>query len=317
MRNTFETTDPGLAGHLLCGGNRGTLRVAPRGQPGKIRGDEAQLTPAVRLDRFSCACALEVEAAEPLGLLFIVHVRAGRLSYSSAGSERRYGRGDVCLAVQPEHASTIQCDHVDIAVAVIHPAVLGRIAGPAPGRSPRPVRLIGYQPISARAAEHWMASYAYVHDEILSLPRTAAHPLLASAAEHLLATAALATFPNNALTDPTIEDRHDAHHATLRRAVTFIDENAHLDITISDIAGAASVTVRAVQLAFRRYLDTTPLAYLRRVRLEGAHRELLTADPARETVTSVAYRWGFASPSRFAAQYRAAYGVTPGRTLRG
>jgi len=32
--------------------------------------------------------------------------------------------------------------------------------------------------------------------------------------------------------------------------------------------GAAHVTVRAVQLAFRRHLDTTPMAYLRRVRLE-------------------------------------------------
>jgi AraC-like DNA-binding protein len=33
-------------------------------------------------------------------------------------------------------------------------------------------------------------------------------------------------------------------------------------------------------------------------------------------VTQVAARWGFASPSRFARYYRAAYGVTPSRTLR-
>jgi AraC-like DNA-binding protein len=44
--------------------------------------------------------------------------------------------------------------------------------------------------------------------------------------------------------------------------------------------------------------------------------ELIGADPARDSVTAVAYRWGFPSPSRFAAYYRAAYGVPPGDTLR-
>lgn len=82
--------------------------------------------------------------------------------------------------------------------------------------------------------------------------------------------------------------------------------------------GAAHVTVRAVQLAFRRHLDTTPMAYLRRVRLEtlppatpGCHPDDGT------TVTAVAARWGFASPSQFAGRYRRTYGQLPSHTLRG
>jgi AraC-like DNA-binding protein len=51
-------------------------------------------------------------------------------------------------------------------------------------------------------------------------------------------------------------------------------------------------------------------------RAECAHRELLAADPGDESVTAVAYRWGFSSPSRFAATYREAYGVAPSCTLR-
>ena len=70
-----------------------------------------------------------------------------------------------------------------------------------------------------------------------------------------------------------------------------------------------------MQLAFRRHLDTTPLGYLRRVRLDYAHRQLAAADPRYESVTAVAYRWGFSS-SRFAAYYRQAYGVLPSQTLR-
>jgi transcriptional regulator GlxA family with amidase domain len=73
-----------------------------------------------------------------------------------------------------------------------------------------------------------------------------------------------------------------------------------------------------VQLAFRRHLDTTPTAYLRQVRLDAARIELLAAAPEdRVTVTEVAYRWGFCSPSRFAERYRAAFGTTPSETLRG
>lgn len=132
----------------------------------------------------------------------------------------------------------------------------------------------------------------------------------------LLAATALAVFPNNALTGLGARDRSDASPATLRRAIAFIDEHAHDDITAAEVAAAAGVTIRAVQLAFRRHLDITPLGYLRRVRLQHAHRQLATADPRHESVTAVAYRWGFANSSRFAAYYRQAYGVPPSHTLR-
>ena len=58
------------------------------------------------------------------------------------------------------------------------------------------------------------------------------------------------------------------------------------------------------------------MEYLRRVRLEHAHRDLLAADPAHQSVTAIAYRWGFHSPSEFTSRYRQAYGVLPSRTLR-
>jgi len=62
----------------------------------------------------------------------------------------------------------------------------------------------------------------------------------------------------------------------------------------------------------------TPMAYLRRQRLGRAHKQLLAADPADGlTVRQVAARWGYANLSRFAADYRRAYGQPPSRTLRG
>ena len=72
-----------------------------------------------------------------------------------------------------------------------------------------------------------------------------------------------------------------------------------------------------MQHAFAGHYDTAPTAYLRRVRLEHAHRELQAADPTRGgIVADVAVRWGFAKPGRFAAAYREAFGVNSNQTLR-
>ena len=112
-------------------------------------------------------------------------------------------------------------------------------------------------------------------------------------------------------------DKTTAHQPRmLRRALDFIHENSHYDITIRDIASAADVTPRAIQYAFREHLNTTPLEYLRRIRLERAHRELLSADPAFDTVTSIAGRCGFSHPGRFSSAYKQVFGTEPSRTLR-
>ncbi|OIV39463.1 hypothetical protein BIV57_01110 [Mangrovactinospora gilvigrisea] len=65
-----------------------------------------------------------------------------------------------------------------------------------------------------------------------------------------------------------------------------------------------------MQYAFRRHLNTSPLTYLRTVRLDLARRQLLAAAAASTTITEVAARWGFTA-SHFAALYRRSYGHPP------
>jgi transcriptional regulator GlxA family with amidase domain len=105
--------------------------------------------------------------------------------------------------------------------------------------------------------------------------------------------------------------------ATLRLAIDFIEANAQRDVRAADIADAASVSVRAVQLAFRRHLDTTPMTYLRRVRLAQAHEQLAAGDrQCGATVSEIATRWGFFNAGRFSALYRDIYDELPKQTLR-
>jgi AraC-like DNA-binding protein len=105
--------------------------------------------------------------------------------------------------------------------------------------------------------------------------------------------------------------------ATLRRAVALIDTRAMHDVTLDDLTAVAGVSARALQEAFRRHFDTTPLGYLRDVRYEHAHHDLLAADPTSgDTVAAIAARWRFTHLGRFARGYRCRYGVLPTHTLR-
>jgi AraC-like DNA-binding protein len=127
--------------------------------------------------------------------------------------------------------------------------------------------------------------------------------------------AVLSVFPVAAAT-ATVQ-HPDQLPAPLRRAVEFIRSRLAEGATVEEIAESARMSVRGVQAAFQRDLHRTPLGYLRQLRLVEAHDDLVHADPADgTTVEEIAARWGFSSSGRFAAAYRAEYGVLPSVTLR-
>jgi len=122
--------------------------------------------------------------------------------------------------------------------------------------------------------------------------------------------------PGGEPTEPAGEQATTAP-AVVRRALRFIDEHAAEPVGIEDIAAAAGIGSRGLQLAFRRHVGATPTDQLRRVRLERARRDLEAGDTVRgDTVAGIATRWGFAHHGRFAIDYRRAFGCSPSHTLR-
>lgn len=104
----------------------------------------------------------------------------------------------------------------------------------------------------------------------------------------------------------------------VQRATEFIRAQAEQALSVTDIARAACVSVRALEEGFRRHLDTTPGVYLRTVRLQQVHEQLRAA--AREgravPLFELAYRYGFFHLGRFAAYYKAQFGESPSATLK-
>jgi AraC-like DNA-binding protein len=143
----------------------------------------------------------------------------------------------------------------------------------------------------------------------------AASPLLQVEMGRLAAASLLELYPQQRVTLP--EGLLLPRNAHLRTVVEYVHENAHLPITTSDLARLAGLSLRSLQEGFRRHLGTTPNSYLRGVRLDRIHAELLHADPVRTNVAQVARYWGFAHAGRFSAAYAERFGEYPSATLRG
>jgi transcriptional regulator GlxA family with amidase domain len=178
------------------------------------------------------------------------------------------------------------------------------------------LRFEAITPVSAERQAMWAGTAKFVCAELASSGRTGISPLMAHELTRMAAAAMLETFPNNAMTTQYVAGPGWVPPLVVRRAAAFIEAHADQPVTLADIAVAAGVTGRALQDAFRRYYDATPVGYLRTVRLERAYTELRNADAAiGVTVATVARRWGWTSLSQFEVAYQRRFGEPPSRTL--
>lgn len=90
---------------------------------------------------------------------------------------------------------------------------------------------------------------------------------------------------------------------------------AHLDnsLTLTDLEAAGGVSARALQYAFRKRFDRSPMQWVRQQRLHAVHVKLLSAAPW-ENVTSIASRY-FSNLGDFSRLYRDTFGELPSETL--
>ncbi|MCW3493324.1 AraC family transcriptional regulator [Microbacterium sp. SSM24] len=142
-----------------------------------------------------------------------------------------------------------------------------------------------------------------------------AHPLATQRLEQILMHSLLFAQPHNhsaALASPS----PDSGVRPVSHVIELLRSDPAYPWTVAELAAEVSLSVRSLQEGFRRSLNTTPMAYLRRLRLEEVRRELVSAAPGTVTVTEVAARWGFTHLGRFAAVYRSEYSELPSDTMR-
>jgi AraC-like DNA-binding protein len=275
-----------------------------RSEFGHVSVTEADLPGALEFETGQWSCYL------------VTQVKAGNARIGATARAERCVSGDVVLAVRPGRPCWAQTEDAEFSVAALTPEALLRITGdPATGGGPE-VRFTSNRPRSRAAAAQWETTIDYVRSTLSGVRCPDDAALMVGGAVSLLASTLLHVFPNT-YADAVHVEQPEISAPLVRRAIDYIQANCARNISMSDIAGAINVTPRAVQYMFRRHLDTTPMAYLRRVRLERSHRDLLAADPSHETVSAIATRWGFAHTGRFSQTYRAEFGEPPSATLYG
>lgn len=258
-------------------------------------------------------------APQPLTTyLLVCQVHSGRVRVESPGREEQFvNTGDTYVLDPHRSFKVFWGPGARMTTIRLSRDVVDRAAGEALGREePVRARFALGGAVSAAAAETWSGISAAVHREIMTGGVTHTSPLLAAQLTQTAATALMATHRLLPGAEPVRHVGNVAHPA-VRRAIQLIHERSDQPLTLSDLAAAARSSPRALQEAFQRYVGCTPLAYLREVRLERAHHDLVAADPDGPiTVSEIAYRWGFSNLGRFANWYRRRYGHAPSITLR-
>lgn len=108
--------------------------------------------------------------------------------------------------------------------------------------------------------------------------------------------------------------RHRHEHVA-RIAQAYVEAYCNDALSITDIARAAAVGARRLQMALRHTRGITPKKLLAEARLRAMHRQLIRAE-ANTTVTLAAMDSGILHVGRGIAAYRKMYGESPATTLR-
>ncbi len=98
--------------------------------------------------------------------------------------------------------------------------------------------------------------------------------------------------------------------------IQWLRSNHDESVTVTAMARVMGLSVRQLQDVVLRDTGLTPIHLLRQVRLDAAHRQLLSASSDVTTVAAVAYACGFSHVGRFSAVYAARFGEYPHATLR-
>lgn len=170
-------------------------------------------------------------------------------------------------------------------------------------------------PLSSKAGASWRRLVRFIVAEIDHDGLLTTSPLASAQLEQMLMTLLLTIQPHN-YSEALQHSVSPAAPYYVRRAEEFIHANADQPVTIDDLATVSGVSSRSLFAGFRRFRDTTPMRFLKTVRLTRVRNDLLAADPARTSVTDVATRWGFFHLGKFAVDYRRRFGESPSTTLR-
>ena len=109
---------------------------------------------------------------------------------------------------------------------------------------------------------------------------------------------------------PAVARRVDA----VRRCEAYVRDNVGTDITLAELSAVSRLRLRSLINAFQAVTGLSPMAYLKRQRLNEVRRALRRGR-AGTRIIDVAANWGFWHMGHFTTDYRVLFGELPSQTL--
>jgi AraC-like DNA-binding protein len=176
---------------------------------------------------------------------------------------------------------------------------------------------IGFQPamtLDGTAGNRWTSLLRWIYESLALDEQCFDSPMMSAQVEQTVIATLLTCQPHNYTEDLNGEERSIAP-AFVKRIERYIEDNADQPITIIDLAEHAGVSSRSIFNGFRRFRNTSPMLYLKEVRMRRVNEELKRLTPADTTVTAVAYHWGFTHLGHFTTDYKRRFCESPSQTL--
>ena len=98
------------------------------------------------------------------------------------------------------------------------------------------------------------------------------------------------------------------HNTTIIKAVNYIRQNYHKEISISSLADHVRVSDRYLRKIFMHYMNISPIEFLNQTRLNKAVDLLRMSDTS---IKEICYKCGFMSPQYFSRIFKQQLGITP------
>lgn len=176
----------------------------------------------------------------------------------------------------------------------------------------------GVMPVLDLARVSTLWSYIVTICRDLDGPQPCFDGAVGRVAERTLALMLLNVVPNNYSWAFAEEAVSAAAPYYVRRVESYVREHAGQPITTEDLVAVGGVSARSIYHGFRRFRSTTPMGYLKAVRLDRAREALTKGQPgARTSVTEAATEAGYTNLSQFSRDYKARFRELPSQTLAG
>lgn len=101
----------------------------------------------------------------------------------------------------------------------------------------------------------------------------------------------------------------------VRRAEAFMHENLECSFSFDALLAASGVSARTLYYGFKEYRYSSPMKYLKSIRLAAARHELQNARKSTMPLSQLMLEYGYSSASQFSRDYRKEFDESPRQTL--